>query len=76
MTLWMKDPKTKEKSVTLTFFAIGFIFALFKLIFSKIAFGGFTMPEFSGLDFAAVTAALGGVYTLRRANDDPTKPAA
>lgn len=74
--MWMKKERGSQ-SVTLTFFSIGFIFALFKLMFSGIHFGAFTMPEFSGTDFAAVVGSLGGVYALRKMgpkNDDTDQP--
>ena len=64
--MWLEDPKTKEKSVTLTFFALGFVVAVVKLAFSGITIAGFQVEQFSGVDFAAVVGALGGVYALRR----------
>lgn len=72
----MKKEKGTQ-SVTLTFFTIGFVFALFKLFFSGVMIGAFHMPEFSGGDFAAVVGALGGVYALRKMgpkNDDTDQP--
>lgn len=64
--LYLKDPKTGEKSVTLTFFVIGFLVALGKLLLSGITVGSVSLSPFTGVDFAAVTGALGGIYALRR----------
>ena len=64
--MWLKDPKTKEPSVTLTAFATGFLIAVLKLAVSGVAVAGFTAEQFSGGDFAAVVGALGAIYTMRR----------
>lgn len=64
--MWIKDPKGGQPSVTLTFFALGFVVAIAKLALSGIAIGSFKLEAFSGVDFAAVVGALGGVYALRR----------
>lgn len=64
--MWLIDPKTKTKSVTLTFFALGFTVAVVKLAISGVSIAGFQVEQFSGVDFAAVVGALGGVYALRR----------
>lgn len=66
MSIWITDPKTKEKSVTLTAFTAGFVVAVAKLAISGIEIGGLQIEQFSGSDFAAVVGALGAVYTLRR----------
>lgn len=67
--MWIPDPKTGEKSVTLTFFTLGFIVALGKLMFAGIAIGSFQLQPFSGMDFAGVCGALGGIYALRKNQD-------
>lgn len=64
--MWLTDPKTKEKSVTLTAFASGFVVAIIKLLLSGVSIGGLKIESFSGGDFAAVTGALGAIYALRR----------
>lgn len=64
--MFLKDPKTKEPSVTLTAFASGFVVALLKLAISGVTIGGFTAAQFGGGDFAAVVGALGAIYTMRR----------
>lgn len=63
---WIMDPKEKEKSVTLTFFTYGCVIAFLKLLLSGVEIGSFKVSPFSGLDFAAVIASLGGVYSYRR----------
>lgn len=72
--MWIKDPKTKQKSVTLTLFVVGFIVALAKLAVSGLSVGSFAVESFSGTDFAAVVGALGATYALRKnteAKHDP-----
>lgn len=64
--MWLKDPKTKERSVTLTVFAVGSLVALLKLLASGVSIGSFKAEKFGGGDFAAAVGALGAVYTLRR----------
>lgn len=63
---YLKDPKTKEPSVTLTAFVLGMGVAIFKLLISGLTIKAFKMDVFNGVDFAAVVAALGSVYVLRR----------
>ncbi len=68
--MWIRDPVSKNPSVTLTLFVMGYIIALLKLTFSGVQFGSsFIMTQFTGTDFAAVVGALGGIYALRRMND-------
>lgn len=66
MNIWVNDPKTGRPSVSLTFFAYGFLVCLLKLIFSGVEFGNFTLKEFGGVDFGAAVGALGAVYTMRK----------
>lgn len=66
MQLYLKDPVTGQPSVTLTMFVTGFIVALLKLIASGITINKFHLDPFTGADFAAVTGALGMIYTARR----------
>lgn len=74
--IWITDPKTKDPSVTLTAFIIGFIVCLFKLVASGIAIGEVHLAIFSGVDFAAAVTALGGVYSLKQHVDNLAKGAA
>jgi hypothetical protein len=67
MTPFIKDPKTKEPSVTLTAFVLGFLVAISKLGLSGIQLSEkIKIEQFSGADFGMVVAALGAIYTLRR----------
>ena len=70
--MWFSTPP-EGKSVTLTFFAIGFIVALTKLLLSDMVVGGLHMGPFSGTDFAAVTGALGAIYAARKHSDNTTQ---
>jgi hypothetical protein len=55
-----------KKSTTLTAFVLGFITVNIKLLASGLTIAGYQMSAFSGVDYAAALAALGGVYILRR----------
>ena len=68
--MWITDPKSKEPSVTLTLFVIGFIVCVGKLALSGLTFGSFNLSQFSGVDFGAAVGALGGIYALRRNQDE------
>ncbi len=68
--MYLKDPKTGEKSVSLTLFVSGFLICLTKMILSGIVIGSIQLSPFSGVDFAAAVGALGGVYALRRIPND------
>lgn len=64
--MWITDPETGSKSVSLTFLFWGFVLASFKLVFSEIAVLGIKSSVFTGADFALVLGALGGLYGLRK----------
>ena len=64
--MWLIDPKDDKPSVTLTMFALGFAVALVKLLLSGVTVLEVSIEQFTGMDFAACIAALGGVYSLRR----------
>lgn len=72
--MWIKDPKIKEPSSTLTFFTYGFIVALIKLALSGIEISYMNMvavsfPEFTGIAFGAVIGSLGAIYGYRKYTD-------
>lgn len=64
--MWLKDPKTDKPSVTLTAFVIGFLVCTFKLLVSGLKTDIITFEQFSGVDYGAALAALGGIYVLRK----------
>lgn len=67
MKLWLNDPKTGKPSVTLSMFVYGFAIATIKLLLSGIEiYDRIKMDTFSGTDYAAVLAALGAIYTIRK----------
>ncbi len=79
--MWMKDPKTGKKSVTLTFFTIAFIVGIIKIILAGLTLKGIItdvdiikLGEFSGTDFAAMVGAAGSVYGFRKFTDKEKKP--
>lgn len=64
---YLRDPKTKQPSVTLTAFVTGFVIAAAKLAMSGVQItASYKIPEFNGVDFAAVVGALGAIYAMRR----------
>jgi len=67
--MWIKDPKTKEPSATLTMFVVGFAACLAKLMTSNMVAGEFQFGAFGGTDFAAAVGALGAIYAARKHTD-------
>lgn len=61
----IKDTSGK-KSLTATAFLIGFLLVNAKLILAGTSIGSVVISPFSGGEYAAAIAALGGVYVLRR----------
>lgn len=68
-----KDSDGKP-SLTATAFILGFVVVNLKLIFSGVEFKAMKISLFSGGEYAAAVAALGGVYVIRRSteNKNPT----
>lgn len=64
--MYFKDKKTGKPSVTLTMFVLGFVTVTLKLLLAGITLGSIVIAPFSGIEYAAAIAALGGVYTLRK----------
>jgi len=63
--MFIKDSKG-NKSATTTVFIIGSLVATLKLLLAGSTFGSVSFGDFSGIDAAAVFAALGSIYSLRR----------
>lgn len=71
--LYLKDSNGKP-SITTTAFFIGFIVICVKLILSGIEVRpGIKFSDFTGVDFGAALASLGGVYVLRNNNKTEDK---
>lgn len=70
--MYMKDPKTGEKSVTLTLLMVGFAVCLLKLLTSGMIIGTIQLGTFSGSDFATAVGALGALYAARKHSDNLT----
>lgn len=70
--MWLVDPKTGEKSVTLTAFVTGFGVATLKLLFSGVSIGSVILSQFTGSDYAMVVGAVGAIYWARK-NTEATK---
>lgn len=62
----VKNVKTGKPSYVLTAFIVGIAIVNIKLLFSGIEIEGIKMSDFNGMDYAAATAALGGIYTLNK----------
>lgn len=67
--MWIKDPSTKEESVTVTLYVIGFLVCTLKLLTSGMHFGSMSLGTFSGSDFALAVGAVGAVYWGRKHTD-------
>lgn len=64
--LVVKNVKTGQQSYVLTAFIIGISIVNIKLLLSGLEVKGIKMSDFSGLDYSAAIAALGGIYTLNK----------
>lgn len=62
MNFWINDPKTGKKSVTVTLTFYTIIVACIKVLLSGLTIGNLTFSQFSGVDFAAMITASGGIY--------------
>jgi len=67
--MWLKDPKTNEKSATLTILMVTFAACLVKLLISGLEYKDFTISSFSGADFATAVGAAGALYGFRKHTD-------
>jgi hypothetical protein len=71
--MYLIDPKTGKKSVTLTVFILGVTVALLKLLGSgiviTIADKSLNLGSFSGVECAAVITAVGAIYWGRKNTD-------
>lgn len=67
--MYLKDPDTKQESVSLTLLVVGFVLCLLKLLTSGIAFGSMNLGTFTGSDFAIAVGALGALYWGRKHTD-------
>lgn len=67
--MWIKDPQTKEESVSVTLLVVGFVPCLLKLLTSGVTYGSINLGTFSGSDFAIAVGALAALYWGRRHTD-------
>lgn len=67
--MWLKDPKTGEKSVTVTVFTATWAIALAKLLLAGLSIGSVTFGSFPGSEFAVVIGAAGSIYAARKYTD-------
>lgn len=71
--MWLKDPKTGRKSVTLTLLVATFVVAIIKLMFSSMGIASIEFETFSGTDFAATLGAMGAIYGFRKYSEKDKK---
>jgi hypothetical protein len=64
--LVIKNVKTGQPSYILTAFISGIFIVNTKLLLSGLQIVDVKMSDFSGVDYAAAIAALGGIYTLNK----------
>lgn len=64
--MYLTDPKTNKKSVSLTLLITGFTVALVKLLVSNSTIYGFQFGAFSGSDFSMVVGTVAALYFSRR----------
>lgn len=70
MNKFLLRDSSGKTSVTFTAFVLGFLTCNFKLLVGGMVFEGYAMSPFSGVDYGACLAALGGIYVLRRKTDN------
>lgn len=58
--------KDGRVSVTRTAFVLGFVTITLKLLASGISVGSLKIESFTGVDYGASLAALGGVYVMNK----------
>jgi len=58
--------KEGKFSVTRTAFIVGFLTVTIKLLASGITINGLKLETFSGIDYGAALAALGGIYVINK----------
>lgn len=75
-SLLLSDPASGGPSTARTVFFYGACICLLKLLFSGLAIGPLTLGAFSGGDFAAAIAALGGIYALDKHVSQKEPPSA
>jgi hypothetical protein len=64
--LVINNVKTGQPSYILTAFMMGVGIVNFKLLMSGMQIGSLKISEFTGVEYAAAMAALGGIYTLNK----------
>lgn len=62
----VKNVKTGQPSYILTAFILGIFIVNIKLLLSGLQIMEIKMSDFSGVDYGASIAALGGIYTLNK----------
>lgn len=67
--MYLTDPKTGEKSATLTILMSTFGICLLKLLIAGMSYGEFSAGTFSGADFATAVGAAGAIYGFRKHTD-------
>lgn len=67
--MYLKDPKTNEKSATLTILMSTFAICLLKLLIAGMTYDEFTAGPFTGADFATAVGAAGAIYGFRKHTD-------
>ena len=67
--MYLKDPKTGKKSVTMTMMIDGYCVALLKLLFAGMTYKSLTLGAFAASDFAIIIGALGALYAGRKYTD-------
>jgi len=67
--MWLPDPKTGEKSVTVTLTVAAFILAMIRYSLSGLQFGSFLMPVTPATDVMIILSPLLTAYLGRKYTD-------
>ena len=71
--MYLTDPKTGEKSITMTMMAVTFGVCLLKLLLSGASYGDFSMGVFPASEFAICVGTCGSIYGFRKHTDKKSK---
>lgn len=71
--MWIKEPKTKEPSVTLTLLVLTWLVGVIKIILSGNTFFNIHFNSFNGIDFGALLASMSSIYGVRKHQENQLK---
>ena len=71
--MWIKEPKTKEPSVTLTLLVLTWIVGIINILLSNNTILHINFNSFNGVDFGALMASMSSIYGVRKYQENQLK---